>query len=159
VSTRSSRSAPWGAPVHVPELSSTRDDTAPAVQPGGLAIVFESTRGPGDANLWIATRPMVSSAWSTPQMLGVDTTDHEGSPYLTGDGRTLLYNAIRPGGNGMADLYLSTRAAEGDPFVTETRIEVSGPSNDEDPWISGDGRMLYFANNQTGDTELYEARR
>ena len=158
MSTRSARTAPWGAPVHVPELSSTAEDTAPAIHAGGLVIVFESTRGAGDANLWIATRPAITSAWSAPQMI-TSSADPEGSPYLASDGRTLLFNAIRPGGNGMADLYLATRAAEGDPFVAETRIDISGASNDEDPWLSNDGRVLFFANNQNGDVELYEARR
>jgi hypothetical protein len=159
MSMRSSRIAPWGAPVHVPELSSTADETAPAIHASGLVIVLESTRGAGDANLWIATRSAISSTWAAPRMIDTSTTDHEGSPYLTGDGLTLVFNAIRSSGIGLADLYLATRAAEGDPFLTETRIEVSGAANDEDPWLSNDGRVLFFANNATGDLELYEARR
>jgi len=40
-----------------------------AIHASGLVIVFESTRGAGDANLWIATRPTIASAWSAPQMI------------------------------------------------------------------------------------------
>jgi Tol biopolymer transport system component len=159
MSTRSSRAQPWGAPVHVPELSSTADDTAPAVRAGSLEIVFESTRGAGDANLWTAVRTSLTAPWSAPRSIGPTTADHEGSPYLMPDGRSLLFNAMRANTLGEADLYISTRATESDPFATETRIGVSGPANEEDPWMSADGHVLWFASNLTGDVELYEARR
>jgi len=159
VSTRPARGSAWGAPVHVPELSSTADDTAPAIRADGLALVLESTRGAGDANLWIATRASAASPWSGPQLLAVNTPDHEGSPYPTPDGRSLLYNATRPTGLGEADLFIATRATEADPFGTETLLEISTAANEEDPWLSDDGHILFFASNRTGDVELYEARR
>lgn len=158
VTTRATRSAPWTTPVHVPELSSADDDTAPAIHANGLVIVLESTRG-GDPSLFLATRATVTSPWSAPQPIAVSTNDAEGSPYLSHDGRAILYNAIRAGGAGMADLYIATRASDSAAFANELRLSVSAAANEEDPWLSDDGRALYFASNQTGDVEIYEARR
>jgi Tol biopolymer transport system component len=59
--TRSSTSEPFGRAIHVPELSSTVNDTRPALSKDGSFMVFGSARAgtvPGD--MWYATREKVT---------------------------------------------------------------------------------------------------
>jgi hypothetical protein len=96
-------------------LSSASQDNRPNLRADGLEVFFYSNRpgGSGGNDLWVATRATVDAAWSTPINLGaaVNTSANDGHPYLSADGRTLVFDSTRPGGLGGDDLYVMTRAA------------------------------------------------
>ena len=74
---------------------------------------FSRTTGTtGGLDLWVATRENTRDGWSTPVNLGntINTAFLEQNPYLSSDGKTLLFSSDRPGGSGGPDLYMSTRA-------------------------------------------------
>jgi WD40-like Beta Propeller Repeat len=104
----------WGAATSIPELNSSGNDARPSIRHDGLEIFFISTRagGVGGEDLWVATRNTVDAPWSTPVNLGapVDTSAPESRPYLSSDGETLIFSAIRPGGFGAVDLWMTTRS-------------------------------------------------
>ena len=106
----------WGAATLIPELSTSDTENRPTLRQDGLEIFFYSARtgGIGGADLWTATRATVGAPWSTPVNLGapVNTSDTEIHPYLSADGRSLVFCSSRPGGSGGTDLYMTTRAAE-----------------------------------------------
>jgi len=160
VSTRPSRTMPWSAPTVVSELSSPENDTAPAPGWSQLIMTLESERpgGPGSADLFVATRPTLTSAWSTPvPMTGVNTAEHEGSPHLGPRGLTLVLNATRAGN---ADIHLATRGSVDDPFDASSALaELNSPDNEQDPWISEDLRRIFFVSARSGNLEIYEASR
>jgi Tol biopolymer transport system component len=61
----------------------------------------------------------------------------------------------------MGDLYVAPRARRGEPFGAPRPIaELNAPGAlDQDPWISPDGRHLFFASDRSGQMAIYEARR
>ena len=84
----------------------------------------------------------------------------EYSPWL-GDGQTLLlFSASWAGGVGDRDLYSARRASPTDPFGS-VALEpgLSSPQKDDDPWMSPDGRTIFFASARSGATEIFEAHR
>jgi hypothetical protein len=104
----------FGAGQLVPGANSAAEDGQPNVRRDGLELFFYSTR-PGTlgmADIYAATRMSTSDPWSTPVNLGPNVNSAVGAetrPSLSWDGATLYFGSTRPGGEGMADHYVTTR--------------------------------------------------
>ncbi len=103
-----------GPATLVAELSTPDfNDGRMTVRADGREIVFFSDRpgGLGGTDLWRSARRSVHDAWSPPVNLGapLNTVDNELLPFLSRDGRTLLFTSTRPGGLGNFDIWMSTR--------------------------------------------------
>ena len=87
--------------------------------------------------------------WSEPVFLSdINTPFTEGSPFLSPDGQTLFLISDRPGGNGLADVYVSRRT--GDSWTRWTFPEslsghASTPMYESSVSISSDGKELYIS--------------
>jgi len=110
---------PLAPAVLVAELSTpTSNDAAPTLSRDGRNIIFHSDR-PGSVNfdLWISTRRSIHDAWSSPETLGSPPNSEfeELQPYLSHDGRTLLFRSgPGRGGQGSFDIWMSTSTPSGD---------------------------------------------
>ena len=104
----------FGAATLVAGANSAQEDGQPNVRRDGLELFFFSTR-PGTlgmADIYAATRASTSDAWSTPVNLGPNVNSQFGAetrPSLSWDGTTLYFGSTRPGGDGAADHYVTTR--------------------------------------------------
>jgi len=103
-----------GPATLVAELSTSDfNDGRMTVRADGREIVFFSDRpgGLGLTDLWRSTRRNVHDAWSTPVNLGAPPNSPDGDllPFLSRDGRTLLFTSTRVGGLGNFDIWMSTR--------------------------------------------------
>lgn len=104
----------FGAAQLVLGANSAAEDGQPNVRRDGLELFFFSTR-PGTlgmADIYAATRASTSDAWSAPVNLGPNVNSAAGAetrPSLSWDGTTLYFGSTRPGGEGAADHYVTTR--------------------------------------------------
>jgi hypothetical protein len=103
----------FGAAVEVVELNDLGTTNRSSIRHDGREIFFTSNR-PGSINtndLWVATRETVFDAWSAPINLGatLNSGPLDVQPYISSDRETLFFASTRPGGLGLADLYMSTR--------------------------------------------------
>jgi hypothetical protein len=106
ITTRLQRTDPWGTPALVAELNSTSYDQDPTLDATGTIVYFSSTRT-SDQNLYMATRPDRSSAFSTPVPIAVlNTGADESDPWLSPDQRTIVFTRGTDTGR---DLYTATR--------------------------------------------------
>jgi Tol biopolymer transport system component len=176
VARRTSRNAPFGAPVNLGEpVNSSEDDFCPSPMERGL-FLFVSTRpgGCGDADIYL-TRP-TAQGWLEPLHLGcsVNSPGQEASPYLLfqkhkrGHERVLLYfSSNRAGGFAAdtgtpdADLYLSALTAFG--FGRAQLVEgLNTAANDARPNLRQDGLEIVFDSNRAGTLggqDIYAATR
>lgn len=102
----------FGAPTLVPGANSAAEDGQPNIRRDGLELFFFSTRHGGPPDIYSATRVSTSDSWSTPFNLGPGVNSAAGAetrPSLSWDGTTLYFGSTRPGGDGMADHYVTTR--------------------------------------------------
>ena len=104
--------------VLVPELSDPASfDQKVSVSTDGHELLLSSMRagGFGNFDIWRFTRQSAQGPWSGPTHLDapINTPDLESQPVLSRDGRTLIFTAIRPGGYGLQDLWMSTRTPSG----------------------------------------------
>jgi len=106
--------------------------------------------GSGDAGLGFGTAQPVAGLRSD--------SDEVQDPSLTFEG-TEIYFASPTGG--LNDIWVSRRTLATDPWGPSTLVaELSSPQNDEDPEVSVDGLIMYFASDRGGNgRRLYASRR
>lgn len=110
--TRPTTSADFSSPVHLATLSSTFEDSNPALSSDGLELYFTTTRG-GIAEIWRATRPDVDSALGAPEIVPeLNTAGVNSDSFLSADRRTIYFASTRPGGLGSGDIWYATRDCE-----------------------------------------------
>jgi len=106
----------FGPALLVRELSSTSNETRTTIRRDGLEFFLTSTRPNGRIgtnDILVSTRDNTLDPWSTPVNLGplVNYPGYvTGAPALSWDGTTLYCYSTRPGGFGVRDLYVATRA-------------------------------------------------
>ena len=104
----------FGAAQLVPGANSASEDGQPNVRRDGLELFFFSNRPGtlGGNDIYAATRASTTDPWSTPVNLGPNVNRADGAetrPSLSWDGATLYFGSTRPGGEGSADHYVTTR--------------------------------------------------
>jgi hypothetical protein len=81
---------------------------------------------------------------------------------LTDDGLTLFFSsspAAGDAGGTAADLYVAWRRSAAEPFsVTQPLDDLNTAAAERDPWLSPDGRTLYFTSDRSGVLQIYTAR-
>lgn len=110
VTTRASKTDPWGTPTNLgPAINTGSNDGEAVISPDGLALFFSSDRpgGMGGYDLWMATRRSLSSPWTMPVNLGpmVNSANTEWCGSLSADGSTLYFCCDRPTTWGPCSLY------------------------------------------------------
>jgi Tol biopolymer transport system component len=158
VSTRSSRSAPWSAPVDVRELSSVYDDAGAAPDAAGLLVVFDRHVSGDDRDLWHATRATATSTWGPATRLKtLNTTSQDADPFVSADGLHLLFDSDR-NSHSYRELFLASRMPDGEfgDATPAPLVELDSDRADADPWLSPDNMYMVFLSSRTGDDELYD---
>jgi outer membrane protein OmpA-like peptidoglycan-associated protein len=86
--------------------------------------------------------------WSEMKKLNsnINTRFNETHASLSPDGNTLYFTSDRQGGYGGTDIYVSEKNPQGDwgPVVNAGPL-INTPFNEETPFVSGDGRTLFFS--------------
>ena len=124
---------------------------------------YDRPDGVGNADIYMARK--VGETWERANNLGspINTPGWEGAPSLSADGRTLFFAAIRSGGMGGRDIWVSTltdKGSWGTPVNLGDSINTS--FDEESPFIHPDGKTLYFASNGwpgMGNYDLYMSRK
>ncbi|MCI0746487.1 MAG: immunoglobulin domain-containing protein [Verrucomicrobia subdivision 3 bacterium] len=160
LATRATVSTPWGVPVNLgASVNTASNEGDPSISSDGLSLYFFSNRtgSAGPADIWVATRPVLSDPFGTPVNLGpaVNSAWEEFTPCISADGLTLLFSALdRPGGLGATDIWISTRTNRSTPW--EPARNLGEPVNtvhfqhfQHSPCLSADGLLLFYHDNRT----------
>jgi hypothetical protein len=159
VSTRPTRLDRWKPPERVLEVSSSGDDTGPAVDETELVMLLVSNRagGPGARDIFLSTRQSRSDPWGTPTPLPgvVNSVDDDWDPFLGAHGLQIFWATNKDLDE---EIRWSTRGAIDESFSTFAVLnELGKPSFD--PTLSVDLRHIMFASARSGNNEIYEAYR
>lgn len=124
---------------------------------------YDRNDGMGNADIYMARK--TGEKWERANNLGtpINSPGWEGAPSLSADGRTLFFAAVRSGGSGERDIWMSQLADNG-TWGTPVNLgdSINTPFNEESPYIHPDGQTLYFASNGwpgMGNYDLYMSKR
>lgn len=148
----------WEAPANLGQvINSAGFDGCPSVTKDGLTLLFMSTIGGTNQNIYYAQRESVdpASPWSTPQSLGpgINTSGfNEICPMLTISGRSIYFASDRPGGCGGYDIYVARRLSKSswtewdEPVNLGCDVNSAGPEFSPSLFEGDDGAAeLYFS--------------
>ena len=121
---RGSNDESWGPPENLgPTVNSPSpdlDDSTPSISSDGLTLYFHSNRtgGYGSWDIYMAKRVTKNAPWGPPVNLGpkVNSSVLDSCPSISPDGLELYFNSLRPGGYGSADIYVTKRATQNEPW-------------------------------------------
>ncbi len=160
----------WQTPVLVAELSSVLDDVPrPPGQAGNVMPLSSKRHGgtPALYQIYLSSRASADSPWGEPSnaLLGnVDSPEFQSADgFLTDSGLELYFSSTRDGDHAESDLYVARRTATDKNFgEPEPLVDLNDPrdrSEERMPWLSPDGRHLYFASDRSGEYALYVAHK
>lgn len=141
-------------PLKLAALTGGGDDRDPWISPDRLTLYFTTNRG-GVREIYRATRPMPTEEFGPPiplVNLNVSAKDQERAA-LTGDEKTLVLASNR-GANGKFQIFVTLRPDTmtdfGSPNQDRLAMVNAGNADSLDPFLSSDGRTLYFTQNTGG---------
>lgn len=157
VSVRESPSDPWGAPTPVAELNSDYIDATPGVAPDGLTIWFESTRTSEDLDLlhtdiWTATRPDRTSAWSAPTLVAELSTETRDSAPLPSSRLVMTFSAWRDPGVGDTDVYVTVRTSPDAPWGPASLLREVSSDDWDQGLLRAEGTQIFLSSGR--NTEI-----
>ena len=169
--TRATQHDPWGTPVSLgpwgdPASVYKSIRVMPSLTTAdGLELYFHEEGRPGSyggIDLWMLKRAATDADWDSCVNLGsvVNSSADEMCPAISSDGLELYFSGgirtgkkyVRPGGYGLSDLWVTKRATRNDPWGTPVNLGpvVNSASQDERPYLSADGLVLFFDSQRAG---------
>lgn len=136
----------WSAPVRLPEpINGAETDMYPSLTNRGV-LYFDSFRSQPRRRWVYRAEPRADGSLGEPKLLDpvVNADSGASNLFVDPDERYIVFGAVRPGGAGASDLYLSWRTATGwttprnlGPLINTGAVEFC-------PFVSRDGKHLYF---------------
>ena len=149
-----------------PPLNSVDDEGAAFVTADGQTMYLSLCRradGMGDCDIYVSH--LVGDLWTRPQPLGhpLNSPAWDANPTVTADGLTMYFSSRRHGSlDSSEDIYVSYKSTDGAWTKPQNLGEpVNTRFNERSPFISADGKTLYFSSNGHpgfGNHDLFMSR-
>jgi serine/threonine protein kinase len=160
---RAAAGQPWSPPVNLgPNVNQPGWESTPRLSKDELTLLFTTVRagGQGTWDIWRCRRRSREDSFGPPENLGpgLNTSEAEHDAMIAADDRTILF--LRGRDLTSSRLLMATPDAKGQYQATALDFPVVGKLSS--PWLSADGRTLWFAWDGTGsvgDMDLWETRR
>ena len=151
-------SKPFGALQPITELNTAGDNAGVWLMPNQLGGYTQSTRA-GAWQIFSTSRTSLTAPFSTPVAVaalnGPTPAGFNGSPSPRGDGLYILFQSNR---SGMDQIWSASRASTSVDFGAPAAVApLSSTSEDISPWLSPDGRVMYFSSNRSGTYQIWKA--
>jgi OmpA-OmpF porin, OOP family len=138
-------------PIDLPYQDGIHDGMSSFTHDGKAMFFTRWTKNNNQTNSAIYLSRWVNNRWSEPVKAPAPLNE-EGSnsaqPYLTNDGRYLLFSSDRPGGSGGYDIWASSLDTSLDPIQVRNLGNVVNSAGDEEaPYLHEKSRTLVFSSN------------
>jgi hypothetical protein len=160
MSMRADQESEWSPPTPVTAVNTAVRDVGPFVTAGGLHMY--ACTGPNTTlDLVHFERETLAGAWSAPfPIVELNTVGQDCGAWVDASRLVIAFMSDRPGSVGSTDLWTASRGSVEEPFGPP--FSIVGPNStdgEDDPWLSQDGDVVYFASDRTGFQDLYVAYR
>jgi OOP family OmpA-OmpF porin len=145
------------------EEARNKEFAAPAFHPNGKAIFITGWTGDGEKKIYQVSSQNAEN-WSGPVELGtqVNVKGYNSiQPFVTKDGKYLLFSSDQPGSRGKYDLWYCKLSADGTPGkAINMGAAINSPEDEQAPYFNGQTRKLLFSSNGRvgmGGFDFYES--
>lgn len=116
------------------------------LSPDGKTLFLFRDEGNGDI---YRSERQKDGTWSEPEPItALNSSYRESSVSITADGNTIYFASERPGGYGASDIYYSVKDSKGEWSKIKNMGTIVNTEFEEDgPFISADGKTLFFSSN------------
>jgi len=139
-----------------------KESAAPAFHPNGKAIYITSWTAQGDKKIYQLTSS--DKGWADPVELGSQVNVkgfNSMQPFVTKDGKYLIFSSNRSGGQGKYDLWYCSLRADGSlGQAINFGNKVNSPEDDQAPYYNAQTNRLLFSSNGRigmGGFDFYES--
>jgi OOP family OmpA-OmpF porin len=138
---------------------------APTIHPSGNFMYFTAwlNKGEGKRSIYMAHK-LTNNQWSEPIALGGEVNVlgfNSMQPYISKDGKYLVFSSDRPGGSGKYDLWYAAMRADGSTSnAINLGTNINTASDDEAPYYNPKTKRLLFSSNGRigmGGFDFYES--
>lgn len=134
----------------VPVINTKENEGAAAISADGRVMVFTSCNrrdGMGSCDLYISYYE--GDGWQKPENLGakINSSAWESQPFLSSDGRFLVFSSNRKGGFGKRDLYYSTKVNGDWSKAKNLGSKVNTFADEISPFLNLSNDALFFSSN------------
>ena len=139
----------WGTPRRVENVNSDAKEGSPSVSRDGT-LYFFSDRGASPNTNSIYSAKLVNGSYALPERLPaeINSGTSDTSPFISPDGKTLLFYSTRPGGYGKGDIYVAYKSHGRWTQAVNLGPSINTPDSEYNPSTSPDGEQLYFGRNR-----------
>ena len=151
VATRASLDAPWSAGTLMPnEVNTTGTERCGYASDDGLELYFDTNFFTGERDIMRATRLSPSTAWASGRDPLDDPNAHDTAPWRDVARAGYVFATTRGGTSFRIVEYVAETAT----FIEHPELGAAGT-----PWLSPDGRTIYFSRSNATQTDLFVATR
>ncbi|WP_186728990.1 TolB family protein [Sphingomonas panacisoli] len=146
----------WGAPQHLPAPINTDGNEAYANVLADGTLYFEASRAEHPGIHIYRARPS-ANGYDAPELLSFAGKGNDINPVVARDGGFLIFASRDRGGMGQGDLFVSFARPDGrwsDPVNLGGTINTA--FGESAPWLSPDGRRLFFSSNRLAGPVIRE---
>jgi len=126
-------------------------ESQPTVSSDGKTIIFASDRVGGYGKIDLYEINWLNGIWTSPENLGsaINSNEHEKSPYLHTDGKTLFFSSTNFPSIGGFDIFYSRKDSLGNWQAPQNiGYPINTVADEISLFVSTDGNKAYFASNQ-----------
>ncbi len=138
-------------PINLDKLNTAQDEDDPHISANGLRLYY-SSKGKDKYDILVATRRSMSQTWTRGQLVNgfIQTEADDRGVFVTPEGRypQFFFYATKKDRleDANFDLYMAVKQSPRADFTAPTPINAVCTAADEmDPWLTADGRQLYFS--------------
>ena len=150
--------AGWTEPKHIGlEINTKYHESYPCLAANNNLYFFSRRPGGyGDSDLYMSE--FIEGKYQVPVNLGpkLNTKYHEWDTYTAPDESYMIYCSTMPAGLGDDDLYVTFKQQDGSwSEPVHMGVEINTDKSENRPYVSPDGRYLFYASNKRGNRDIY----
>jgi len=149
----------WSEPRGIDELNTNTHDAAVSLNADATELFMYRNRGEGKGDLYLSE--LNGSKWTMPVLqLKLNSPEWDGSACFIPNEDKIIFASERKGGYGGKDLYSAERIKENMwTNITNLGPEINSKYDEDAPFVTSDGRILFFSSNNKNSFGGYDVFR